>query len=226
MAGRTGVHDRALYPGSSAVRVTLRDLVHVEVAPATERAMMLVMTLLSKVLVMALALAPALPGCGGDADAESATAELQALSSSGVTGKATFTATNGKVLVEASISGLTPGQHGFHVHEWGNCSAPDGTSAGGHFNPDGHEHGSPGVAAHPGDLGNLVADANGRATLSLVLDQVTLDAGPLSVVGRGLIVHADPDDLKSQPVGMAGARIACAVITNDTGETKPVLAPM
>ena len=187
--------------------------------------MMLAMTLPSKVLILAVALAPALPGCGGDA--ESATAELQALSSKGVTGKATFTATtDGKVLVEASISGLTPGQHGFHVHEWGDCSAPDGMSAGGHFNPDGHEHGSPGVAAHPGDLGNLVADANGRATLSLVLDQVTLDAGPLSVVGRGLIVHADPDDLKSQPVGLAGARIACAVITHDTGETKRVLAPI
>jgi len=183
------------------------------------------MTLLSKVLILALALAPALPGCS--ADAESATADLKALSDSGVTGKATFTTTtDGKVLVEASVSGLTPGKHGFHVHDWGDCSAPDGTSAGGHFNPDGREHGSPGVTAHPGDLGNLVADANGRATLSLVLEQVTLDAGPLSLAGRGLIVHADPDDLMSQPVGMAGARIACAVITNDAGETKPVLAPM
>jgi len=182
------------------------------------------MTLPSKFLLLALALTPALPGCSGDADPESATAELKAIADSGVTGKTTFKATaDGKVLVEATIAGLTPGKHGFHVHEWGDCSAPDGTSAGGHFNPDSHEHGSPGVAAHPGDLGNLVADANGRATLSLVLEQVTLDAGPLSLVGRGLIVHADPDDLMSQPVGKAGARIACAVITNDTGETKPVL---
>ena len=161
---------------------------------------------------------------GGGADGESATAELKALGSSTVAGKATFTATSdGKVLVNADISGLIPGKHGVHVHEFGDCSAPDGMSAGGHFNPDSHEHGAPGVTAHPGDLGNLEADANGRATLSLVLDQVTLDAGPLSVVGRGLIVHADPDDLKSQPVGMAGARIACAVIMDDTGDTRPVV---
>jgi len=183
------------------------------------------MTILRKILPLALVLVPALSSCGSsETDAESATAELQALGGSGVTGKATFTATtDGKIHVEANLSGLTPGKHGFHVHEWGDCSAPDGMSAGGHFNPDGHEHGSPGVAAHPGDLGNLEADTNGRATLSLVLDQVTLDAGPLSIVGRGLIVHADPDDLTSQPVGMAGARIACAVVTNVEGETKPVL---
>lgn len=179
------------------------------------------------VLTLIVTVASAQVGCGGDADGESATAELQALGGSNVTGKATFTATSdGKVLVEADISGLTPGKHGFHIHEFGDCSAPDGMSAGGHFNPDGHEHGPPGVTAHPGDLGNLEADANGRATLSLVLDQVTLDAGPLSILGRGLIVHADPDDLMSQPVGMAGARIACAVILDDAGDAKPVVKPM
>ena len=166
-------------------------------------------------------------GCSGeDAEKTSATAELKALGDSGVTGKVTFTATaDGKVLTEASITGLKPGKHGFHIHEFGDCSAPDGKSAGDHFNPAGHEHGAPGMKSHPGDLGNLEADANGRATLSLVLDQMTVDSGPLGIAGRGLIVHADPDDLTSQPVGMAGARVACAVILVDGAATQPVLKP-
>lgn len=172
-----------------------------------------------------LALTIALPGCASDADAESATAELQPLGGSNVTGKATFTVKDGKVLVEADISGLTPGKHGFHVHEFGDCSAPDGSSAGGHFNPESHMHGAPGASAHPGDLGNLDADTNGRAMLTLTLEKATLDTGPLGIVGRGLIVHEKADDLVSQPVGEAGGRQACAVIKLDDGETTPVLKP-
>jgi superoxide dismutase, Cu-Zn family len=165
-----------------------------------------------------------LAGCD-DTKEPSATADLKPLGDSGVTGKATFTTHGTKVQVDAEISGLTPGKHGFHVHEFGDCSAPDGTSAGGHFNPEGHPHGAPGPASHPGDLGNLEADANGRATLSLELESFTVDAAKLGVVGRGLIVHEKADDLVSQPVGEAGGRLACAVITADSGATTPVLKP-
>jgi Cu-Zn family superoxide dismutase len=170
-----------------------------------------------------LALTIALAGCGSDADAESATAELQPLGGSTVTGKVTFTEKDGKVLVEADISGLMPGKHGFHIHEFGDCSAPDGSSAGGHFNPEGHMHGAPGASSHPGDLGNLDADGNGRAMLTITLEKATIASGPLSIVGRGLIVHEKADDLVSQPVGEAGGRQACAVIKSDDGETAPVL---
>jgi superoxide dismutase, Cu-Zn family len=166
-----------------------------------------------------------LAGCDGDAKEASATADLKALGGSGVTGKATFTTQGNKVQVEAEITGLTPGKHGFHVHEFGDCSAPDGMTAGGHFNPEGHPHGAPGTTAHPGDLGNLEADANGRAILSLEVDSLTVDTGKLGVVGRGLIVHEKADDLTSQPVGEAGGRVACAVITADSGTTTPVTKP-
>jgi len=172
----------------------------------------------STILMVVLAFA----GCDDDRG-PTATAELKALGGSGVTGKATFSPQGGRVHVEAELSGLTPGKHGFHIHEFGDCSAPDGKSAGGHFNPQGHEHGAPGASSHPGDLGNIEADANGRATLSLVVDQVTIDSGALGIVGRGLIVHEKADDLVSQPVGEAGGRVACAVIKADSGETKPVI---
>ena len=176
------------------------------------------MTKTSMVVMAALALA----GCEGDKE-PSATGELRALGDSGVTGKATFTRQGDKVHVEAELSGLTPGKHGFHIHEFGDCSAPDGKSAGDHFNPEGHQHGAPGAVSHPGDLGNIDADANGRATLSLTVEQLTVDTGKLGIVGRGLIVHEKADDLVSQPVGEAGGRVACAVITADSGETKPVV---
>lgn len=171
---------------------------------------------------MVLMAALALAGCDGDKE-PSATGELKALGDSGVTGKATFTRQGAKVHVEAELSGLTPGMHGFHVHEFGDCSSPDGKSAGDHFNPEGHQHGAPGSASHPGDLGNIEADANGRATLSLVVDQLTVDTGKLGIVGRGLIVHEKADDLVSQPVGEAGGRVACAVIKADSGETKAIV---
>ena len=119
----------------------------------------------------------------------------------------------GKVVVMAEIAGLAPNQqHGFHVHENGDCSSGDGMSAGGHFNPDGKPHGPPGAPHHAGDMPSLVADANGNASAAFLLDDVSVAPGPKSVVGRGLIVHKDPDDYKSQPTGNAGARLACAVI--------------
>ena len=122
---------------------------------------------------------------------------------------------NGSVRVIAEVSGLAPGPHGFHVHEKGDCSAPDASSAGGHFNPHQTAHGKAGEGVfHAGDLPSLEADANGNAKLNVVLNSLML-TGDHGIVGRGLIVHADPDDYVSQPTGNAGARIACAVIQKD-----------
>lgn len=129
-----------------------------------------------------------------------------------VHGVVTFERSGDGVTVTADVRGLAPGSHGFHVHQHGDCSAPDGASAGGHFNPTGHDHGGPGsVVRHVGDLGNIVADAEGNAHLVLTDSHLSLD-GSNSIIGRGLIVHASEDDLTSQPTGAAGARVACAVI--------------
>jgi len=119
-----------------------------------------------------------------------------------------------KVRVEANLSGLKPdAEHGFHVHEKGDCSSGDGMSTGGHFNPLGKSHGPhEAMERHAGDLPSLKADAAGNATLSVMMDVISVSSGPASVTGRGMIVHRDPDDYKTQPTGNAGPRIACAVI--------------
>lgn len=141
-----------------------------------------------------------------------AVAELAALGGSGVSGTVTFTQEVGLVRVEAHVNGLTPGGHGFHVHEFGDCSAPDFASAGSHFNPGGHPHGAPGDAKrHTGDLGNLDAGAGGSATVAQT-DKMLRFEGSDNVVGRAVIVHAKADDLKTQPTGDAGGRLACGVI--------------
>jgi Cu-Zn family superoxide dismutase len=129
-------------------------------------------------------------------------------------GEVTFEQVGSKVRVTAQVIGLRPNQeHGFHVHEVGDCSSGDGMSAKGHFNPHGKPHGHYGSPErHAGDMPNLKADAKGRARLTVELDTITVTPGPGSVVGKGLIVHAQPDDYTSQPVGNAGARLACAVI--------------
>ncbi|MBP1621634.1 MAG: superoxide dismutase family protein [Acidobacteria bacterium] len=146
-------------------------------------------------------------------DTARATAGLEPTKGNRATGTVTFVERMGKVHVSAEVSGLAPNQeHGFHVHEKGDCSSGDGMSAGGHFNPDGKPHGPQTGPHHAGDMPSLKADANGVAKASFVLDDVTVVAGAKSVVGRGLIVHKDPDDYKTQPTGNAGARLACAVI--------------
>ena len=158
-----------------------------------------------------------------------ATATLAATQGSTAAGTATFKAA-GKdgVQLTVEVSGLKPGSsHGFHVHEKGDCSSPDATSAGPHFSLPGQQHGThEGEAFHAGDLGNLAADANGRATASLVVpaSKLTIAPGQLSVVGRALVVHGAPDDLKSQPAGNSGPRIACGVIDRKT--VKDGIAPM
>ena len=143
-----------------------------------------------------------------------ARAELNAASGSNVRGTVDFFETAGGVRVVAKVSGLTPGEHGFHIHDKGDCSAPDASSAGGHFNPTGAKHGGPNDAErHAGDFGNLTADASGNARMELVSRAISFD-GANSIIGKGVIVHANPDDLKSQTPtpGNAGPRVACGNI--------------
>jgi len=143
-----------------------------------------------------------------------ATAELQPTKGSKTSGVATFEQVHGKVRVAVNVQGLVPGrEHGFHIHEAGDCSSGDGMSTKGHFNPTGQPHGHHASAQrHAGDLPSITADKSGRGKLEVEVDQITITPGPTSIMGRGLIVHADPDDYKTQPTGNAGARIACGVI--------------
>ena len=145
-----------------------------------------------------------------------ATAQLQPTKDSTVAGTINFSLVDGQLRASGDITGLKPdSEHGFHIHEKGDCSAPDGTSAGGHFNPGSSEHGSISAAMHHGgDMPNIKADAQGNAHIDgPVASNVNVGVGDgFDIVGRGLIVHADPDDYKTQPTGNAGARLACAVI--------------
>jgi len=130
-----------------------------------------------------------------------------------VSGTVTFTGVADGVRVHAEIAGLTPGKHGFHVHEFGDCSAADASSAGGHFNPTSQPHAGPDAAArHEGDMGNVEADASGNAKLDYVDHQISLTDDAKSTIGRSVVVHAKADDLKTQPSGDSGPRIACGVI--------------
>ena len=152
------------------------------------------------------------------ASAPHAVAVLSATEGNAVTGELAFAAVDGGVAITGQVNGLTPGsEHGFHVHETGDCSAPDATSAGGHFNPAGAPHGRVGSGEHHvGDTDNITADDTGVAVVDTRLEGATLgDGAPSDVLGRGVIVHADADDYATQPTGNAGARLACGVITQD-----------
>ncbi len=142
----------------------------------------------------------------------SAIAVLIPAADSHVAGTVKFTQESEGVRVEADITGLTPGKHGFHVHEKGDLSKPDLTSAGGHFNPESQPHADRTAGErHVGDLGNLEAGADGHATASFVDSRIKL-SGPNSIIGRAVIVHAKADDLKSQPTGESGGRVAGGVV--------------
>jgi Cu-Zn family superoxide dismutase len=142
-----------------------------------------------------------------------AVAVLHPTGTNKVSGTVTFTEVADDVQVQATITGLTPGNHGFHVHELGDCSAADASSAGAHFNPTKQPHAGPDATArHVGDMGNVKADASGMAKLDYVDHHISLTNDERSVIGRSVIVHEKADDLKSQPAGDAGARIACGVI--------------
>lgn len=143
----------------------------------------------------------------------SAVVNLKPTQGNNVTGTVQFNEVPGKVRIVADVTGLKPGKHGFHIHEKGDCSAPDATSAGGHFNPEMHKHGAPDSAEHHlGDLGNIEADATGKAHYDRTVDFLTIAVDPNTIAGKAVIVHAQEDDLMSQPVGNAGARLACGVI--------------
>ena len=138
---------------------------------------------------------------------------VEARSGSTVKGQATFTQTGNRVRVIVEVSGATPGDHGLHVHENGDCSAPDAKSAGNHFNPGNVEHGAPEkMAHHAGDFGNLTVGADGSGKLELLTDQISVTPGTVSVVGRALVLHEKPDDIVTQPSGNSGNRIGCGVI--------------
>jgi Cu-Zn family superoxide dismutase len=140
---------------------------------------------------------------------EAAVATLNPVGDSDVSGVVRFGQRDEGVRVIAEISGLSPGKHGFHIHKYGDCTAVDGTSAGGHFNPTGKEHSSPdAMNRHMGDMGNIEANANGVAQIDYIDKSLQVSM----LVGRGVIVHGGEDDLSSQPSGAAGPRVGCGVV--------------
>jgi Cu-Zn family superoxide dismutase len=164
--------------------------------------------------------------CGGKQSMDSATpaaaaaamepqagAALEPRSGSQTTGMVTVKPMGNGIHVDIKVAGATPGKHGIHFHEKGDCSAPDATSAGPHWNPDNTSHGAPGPEHHAGDLGNIEVGEDGTGSASVHLDGYTLTEGPKGVLGRALIVHAKEDDLTTQPTGNSGDRVACGVIT-------------
>ena len=159
------------------------------------------------------AIAALLAGCGAMAPqgGPAARADLEPTKGNSVKGTVTFQQVGDKVRVSASVSGLKPNaEHGFHVHEKGDCGSGDGMSAGGHYNPGGKAHGHDGEH-HAGDLPNLRSDGYGNAEATFEASGIAVGSGA-DIVGKGLIVHRDPEDYKSQPAGNAGPRLACAVI--------------
>lgn len=165
-------------------------------------------------LLVPLAAAALLSACATPTG-PSASAQLQATRGSSASGEVRFVQHGDKVLVSGEVRGLKPhAEHGFHVHEKGDCSSGDGLSTGGHFNPMGKKHGAhAGGEHHVGDLPSLKADAYGVARFNFESGSIAVGSGSNDVVGRGLIVHRDPDDYTTQPTGNAGPRLACAVIT-------------
>jgi superoxide dismutase, Cu-Zn family len=163
-------------------------------------------------LIAAASAAVLLSACAGHGHGSSAEAKLAPTKGNTTTGTVVFRQKGNDIEVTAHVAGLTPGAHGFHIHEKGDCSAPDGTSAGGHFNPTGQPHGHPHQGPHhAGDMPMLETDSYGNARLTAVLTGLTLE-GANGIVGKGVIVHVAPDDFKTQPTGNSGARVACGVI--------------
>lgn len=152
--------------------------------------------------------------CASMSSGPSATATLVATSGSTVSGKVMLTQlADGSVRVKADLAGVPAGVHGFHIHEKGDCG-DNGNAAGGHYNPSSTAHGAPdAMPHHAGDFGNVTANAAGKVNTTFTTRSVTVDAGSSSAVGHAIILHANPDDLTTQPTGNAGGRIACGVVT-------------
>ena len=164
-------------------------------------------------LTIAAALAAGCAHMGMGGGGPSAVASLAPTTGNSTRGNVTFTQQGDRVRVVAQVSGLKPGaEHGFHVHEKGDCSSGDGMSAGGHYNPASKPHGSLATDHHAGDMPNLKADSYGNASATFEIPGVAVGSGAADIVGKGLIVHRDPDDYTTQPTGNAGPRLACAVI--------------
>lgn len=142
--------------------------------------------------------------------------ELEPKSDSNVKGNAVFTEEDGVVTMVAVLSGLTEGEHAIHLHEKADCSAADGTSSGGHWNPTNQPHGKWGSPEgyHKGDIGNFTADANGNGTITITTDEWCIGCGDTNkdIVGKAIIVHDGVDDFTTQPTGDAGGRISCGGI--------------
>ena len=169
--------------------------------------------ILSSVLIIAVII-----GCktnGKSSDTKTLNLTLEPKSNSTVAGTATFTEKNGKVTLVAKITGLQPGVHAIHIHEKSDCSAADGSSAGGHWNPTFKKHGKWGDAEHhKGDIGNFTADDKGNGTITFTTDEWSIggDDATKNIIGKGLIVHQGADDFVTQPTGNAGGRVACTGI--------------
>jgi len=171
-------------------------------------------TLAALAATLALA-ACAMPGANPPPAAAKASAMLLPTQGSQASGAATFQAVPQGLSVHVHVTGVAPNsEHGFHLHEKGDCSAPDGTSAGGHFNPSGSPHGPQDGPHHAGDMPALKADAQGVVDASFTLGGVGIGAGAGAndIVKRAVILHAAPDDYRTQPTGNSGARIACGVV--------------
>lgn len=157
-------------------------------------------------------------GCAGMAAPTDNTARAELRRAGGqVVGAATFTQVGSALRVLLEVQGLPPGAKGVHVHAVGTCEGPDFTSAGGHFNPDGRQHGALNHprGPHAGDLPNITVGADGRGRLESTTELMSLGTGPSSVFdgdGSAIVVHAAPDDFRTDPTGNSGARIACGVI--------------
>ena len=166
-------------------------------------------------LITPIAIAVLVSACAGVSTGPTATAQLVSTTGNTASGTVTFVKQSNGVRVSGEVRGLAPNkEHGFHVHDKGDCSSGDGMSTGGHFNPQGKAHGAHDHSEHhAGDLISLKADANGVARFGYTSNSITVGEGATDVIGRGLIVHRDPDDFKTQPTGNSGPRVACAVIS-------------
>lgn len=173
---------------------------------------------MKKIILSIVIIIAAIIGCktnSNSSDAKSLKLNFESKSNSNVTGTATFIEKNGKVTFVAQIAGLQPGVHAIHIHEKSDCSAADGSSAGGHWNPTFKKHGKWGDAEHhKGDIGNFTADEKGNGTITFTTDEWTIggEDATKDILGKGLIVHQGEDDFVTQPTGNAGGRVACTAI--------------
>ncbi|HXF65151.1 MAG TPA: superoxide dismutase family protein [Burkholderiales bacterium] len=168
-----------------------------------------------KKTLLALSGAVLIAGCAAVEEKQPvAVAKLEPRSGTNVRGTVTFTQIGDVVRVTGEITGHSPGPKGFHIHEKGDCSAPDAMSAGGHFNPHKSKHGGPyDPVKHAGDLGNIVFDKQGVAKVNFTVGDISVSRDRADgIIGRALVVHVQPDDLKTDPTGNAGGRAACGVI--------------